>query len=166
MERQHDDEVRAALAAVGLPGLQVIGDEDGIAELERRPGAKYRFAEALRLALEAFIGDGRGSPDQGHDSAHDTVRASPESFGLGPNPDDAVVGKALRQVLAADSAARVVLLTRTTLAQHEYRFLPEYGETVEDNWVFRIVAPSRWPLLQWAIVDVRGETPPYSYGFD
>lgn len=166
MDQQHDEQVRAALVTAGLPGLKVIADEAGIAELERRPGGKYRFAEALRLALEAFIGDTQGSPDQGHDSAHDIVRNAPEGFGLGPEPDAAAIGEALRRILAGDPLARIVLLTDATVAQREYRFLPEYGEPIADNWVFRIVAPAQWPFLHWAIVDVRGETPPYSYGFD
>ena len=27
-------------------------------------------------------------------------------------------------------------------------------------------APTGWPMLQWAIVDPRGETAAYSYGFE
>ncbi|NTU85814.1 MAG: hypothetical protein HGA45_41870 [Chloroflexales bacterium] len=161
-----DQAVDAALAAVGLPNLKVVANPGAVADFAKRPGCTITFAEALRLALEAFIGDGRGSPGQGHDSAHDIVRDSPESFGLGPGPDAATIGEALRRMLADDPSARVVLLTRVTVAQREYRFLPEYGETITDNWVFRIVAPRQWPFLQWAIVDLRGETPPYSYGFD
>jgi hypothetical protein len=165
MIHQDQAQVRAVLAALGLPALRVIADEAGIAALEGHPGGTLTFAEALRLALEAFLSDGRGSPDGGHDSALDVVRAAPESFGLGTNPADAAITAALRKLLADDPDACVVLLTPATLQQPEYRFPPEYGESPEAHWVFRIISPAAWPLLQWSIVDLRGERPAYSYSF-
>ncbi len=160
-----DAALRAALTAVGLPDLKVVADPGDVAALERKPGCKVHFAEALQHALEAFLADGRGS-EAGHDSARDVVRDSPESFGLGPKPSDAEISAALRKLLAEDPEARIVLLSSTTIKNTAYRFLPEYGESIEDNWVFRIIAPASWPFLQWAIVDLRGEKPAYSYGFD
>lgn len=165
MEPQKD-EVGAALAAVGLPGLRVVADAADIAALEATPGRKVGFAAALRLALGAFMHDGRGSAEGGHDSALDVVRSSPESYGLGPTPDDAAIAEVLRRALADDPQAAVVLLGPATTGEPAYRFLPEYGESIADNWVFRIIAPASWPFLQWSIVDLRGERSPYSYGFD
>ena len=161
-----NNDVVAVLTSVGLPGLRVMADPDGIAALESHPGGKYNFAEALRLALEAFLRNGRGSPDQGHDSAFDVVRSTPESFGLADNPSEAEITEVLRKMLAGDPKAQIVLLTDATIKQEAYRFLPEYGESITENWVFRIIAPAAWPFLQWSIVDVRGETPAYSYEFD
>ena len=69
-------------------------------------------------------------------------------------------------MLAGDQKAEIVLLIPATIEQASYRFLPEYGESIAENWVFRIIVPAAWPLLQWSVVDVRGETPAYSYGFD
>lgn len=166
MEQQHDQLVRAALEALGLPDLQVVADAEGIAALERRPGSALRFAEALRYGIEAFLSDPQGSPGQGHDSAHHVVRADPESYGLGANTTDAEITEVLRAMLAGDSYARVVLLTPTTTAQPEYRFLPEHGEAIEEHWVFRIIIPSAWPILQWSIVALHAAGPAYSYGFD
>lgn len=160
-----DAAAQAALAAMGLPRLAVIADPADVAALERTPGCTLRFAEALRLALEAFLTDERGS-GQGHDSAVAVVRDTPESFGLGPKPSDAEICAALQRVLADDPAARIVLLTPKTVQIADYRFIPEYGERIEEHWVFRIIAPAAWPFLQWAIVDLRGERPAYSYGFD
>lgn len=162
----YDEAVRAALAAVDLPGLQVVAAADDIAALERTPGCRVTFAAALQFALEAFLSDGRGSMGQGHDAAVDVVHSAPEDFGLGPAPTDAEVAEALRRVLADDSRAKVVLLTPTTVTEPAYRFLPEYGESITDNWVFRIIAPANWPFLQWSIVDLRSELPAYSYEFD
>jgi hypothetical protein len=68
--------------------------------------------------------------------------------------------------LAEDPQARMVLLSAATTQDPALRFLPEYGEDIATHWVFRILAPSGWPTLQWAIVDPRGETPAYSYGFE
>lgn len=161
-----DPAVSAALAAVGLPKLQSIADPTDIATLAAKPGWSVPFDQALRLALEAFLTNTSGSPDGGHDSAFDVVRDLPESFSLDPNPTDAAITAALRRVLADDPKAQIVLLTPATLAQETYRFPPEYGESPEESWVFRIIAPASWPFLQWAIVDPRGQRPAYSYMFD
>lgn len=161
-----DPTVAAALVAVGLPQLEVVADPGDVATLEQTPGCRVRFAEALRLALTAFLSDGRGSDGHGRDSALAVVRDTPEMFGLGPEPPDAQIAAALRRILADDPQAKIVLLTPTTISQEAYRFLPEFGEPIDANWVFRIIAPGGWPLLQWAIVDLRGEAPAYSYGFD
>ena len=165
MDEQSDD-VKAALAAVGLPKLAVVGDAKDIAAQESKPECRVKFAEALRLALDAFMTNGSGSPGQGHDSAIDVVRSAPEAFGLAAEPSADEVAEALRKMLADDLRAQVVLLTPATIAQQEYRFVPEFGESIAENWVFRIIAPGGWPLLQWSIVDLRGDTPAYSYGFD
>jgi hypothetical protein len=163
---QSDPAVREALAGLDLPNLAVLADPDAVAALERTPGCRIGFAAALRLALEAFLGDRRGSPGQGHDSAMDLVRAAPDAYGLDDDPSDAAIAQALRRQLAEDPQARIVLLSAATIQEPALRFLPEYGEDIATHWVFRILAPSGWPTLQWAIVDPRGETPAYSYGFE
>jgi hypothetical protein len=161
-----DPAVREALDALGLPNLKVVADPGDVAALEQTAGCRIGFAAALRLALEAFLGDGRGSPGQGHDSALDLVRAAPDAYGLDPAPTDAAISEVLRRMLAEDPQACIVLLSATTVQEPSYRFLPEYGEDIATHWVFRIVTPSGWPSLQWAIVDPRGETAAYSYGFE
>jgi hypothetical protein len=161
-----DPAVREALAALGLPNLAVVADPDAVAALEQAPGCRIGFAAAVHLALAAFLGDARGSPGQGHDSALDLVRAAPDAYGLASAPSDAAIAQTLRRLLAEDPQARIVLLSATTIQEPAYRFLPEYGEDIATHWVFRIVAPTGWPSLQWAIVDPRGETPAYSYGFE
>lgn len=161
-----NDDIAPVLTAIGLPALRVVADQEGIAALEGQPGGKYTFAEALKLALEAFLSNGRGSSEHAHDSAVEVVRSDPESFGLGASPSAAEIAEALRSLLGSDPEAQIVLLTAATIKQEAYRFLPEFGESITENWVFRIIAPASWPLLQWSIVDVRGETPAFSYGFD
>jgi len=158
--------VGEALAALELPNLAVVADPVAIAALEQTPGCRIGFAAALRLALEAFLGNGRGSPGQGHDSAMDLVRAAPDAYGLDSNPSDAAIYQTPRRPLAEDVKARIVLLSAATIQEPELRFLPEYGEDIASHWVFRILAPIGWPTLQWAIVDPRDETPAYSYGFE
>ena len=162
----NSDDVQAALRAVGLPGLKVMADAQDVAAQESKPGCRVKFAEALRLALEAFMTSSSGSPDQGHDSAVHVIRSMPEAYNLAAQPSDAEVAEALRKILANDLRAQIVLLTPKTIVRQEYRFLPEYGESIDENWVFRIMAPANWPLLQWAIVDLSGERPAYSYEFD
>lgn len=159
-------ERQAALAAIGLPTLQVVADPEDIDALEQRPGFRIRFAEALRLALEAFLSGRRGSSEHSHDSAQDVIRAAPEDFGLDRQPTDAAIREVLRSMLANDPQAKIVLLTPATVRIDDYRFLPEQGEPIDDRWVFRIIAPSNWPFLQWSIVDPAGQAPAYSYEFD
>jgi hypothetical protein len=161
-----DPAVGEALAALDLPNLAVVADPDAVAALKQTPGCRIGFAAALRLALGAFLGDRRGSPGQGHDSAMDLVRAAPDAYGLDSAPSDAAITQTLRRLLAEDAQARIVLLSAATIQDPALRFLPEYGEDIATHWVFRILAPSGWPTLQWAIVDPRGETPAYSYGFE
>jgi hypothetical protein len=163
---QSDPAVREALDALGLPDLKVVADPGDVAAMAQTAGCRIGFAGALRLALEAFLGDGRGSPGQGHDSALDLVRAAPDAYGLDPAPTDAAISETLRRLLAEDPDARIVMLSAATIQEPSYRFLPEYGEDIATQWVFRIVAPTGWPSLQWAIVDPRGETAAYSYGFE
>lgn len=154
------------LEALGLPKLQVLANLDGIAGLERRPGSVRTFASALQCGLEAFLSDTQGSPAQGHDSAHHVVRSDPTSFGLGSDPTGAQISEVLRAIVAGDRDALVVLLTPATIVQPEGRFLPEYGESIEEHWVFRIIIPSAWPMLQWSIVDLCNKHPAYSYAFN
>lgn len=161
-----DSAVGEALAALDLSGLAVVADPDAVTALEQTPGCRIGFAAALRLALEAFLGDRRGSPGQGHDSAMDLVRAAPDAYGLDSDPSDAAITQTLRRLLAEDAQARIVLLSAKTIQDPTLRFLPEYGEDIATLWVFRILAPSGWPSLQWAIVDPSGKTPAYSYGFE
>lgn len=166
MQRWNAPQIHAVLADLGLPDLAVIADTAGIAALEARAAGALSFAEALRQALTAFLSDARGSPDQGHDSALDVIRSAPDSYGLGADPSPAELTAVLHAMLADDPNARIVLLTDATVAEPDYRFLPEYGESIAEHWVFRIIAPAGWPFLQWAIVDLRGTAPAYSYTFD
>ena len=162
----YDPTVREALDALGLPNLAVVAAPDAVAALEQTPGCRIGFAAALRLALEAFLGNGRGSPGQGHDSALGLVRAAPDAYGLGNALSDAAISQTLRRLLAEDAQARIVLLSAATIQEPALRFLPEYGEDIATHWVFRILAPIGWPSLQWATLDPRGETAAYSYGFE
>lgn len=49
---------------------------------------------------------------------------------------------------AFDPTARIVVLTPATVQIADYRFLPEYGERIDEHWVFRSIAPTGWPFLQ------------------
>lgn len=46
------------------------------------------------------------------------------------------------------------------MQQPTYRLPPEYGESLVDNWVFRILLPTMLGVLIWAIVDKAGQQPP------
>ena len=43
---------------------------------------------------------------------------------------------------------------------------PERGESIQENWVFKLRMVSYSDHLQWAIVDRSGKQPTYNYGFN
>jgi hypothetical protein len=158
-----NEQVASAVASAGVPGLRVVASATDVARMERDPACKVRFTDAVRLAVEAFLGDRRGSGQAGRDAPLDLVIETPEAHGLPPRPTDAQAGEVLRGYLRRDAGAALVLLTPVTLREPQYQFTPEYGEAVDRHWVFRIMLPDSFDLMTWAVVDITGQAPSYAY---
>lgn len=157
---------RAVLAEIGIPEVCVVAAANEVAEAEASPECAVPFAEALKRAILAFARNREGSGGDAGDSPASLVAATPDMFDLPTGVDNAVIADTLLNLLRKDSAAEIILLTPSTLEISEYRFLPEYGESIEENWVFRIRLPNTLPLLIWAIVDRTGKRDDYCYTFD
>ena len=110
--------------------------------------------EALRLALQSFLEDG-----QDIESPLGMITNDPSSLGLLSDADERAMRERLRELLD-DERASLQLLSPTE------QFLPERGESIEANWLFRLRMPQTFSSLMWAVVDRAGVTPAYNYGFE
>ena len=155
--------VQDVLGQVGAHRLTVVADELDTAQFEKSPGNQYTLADALGHAIIALITNERGSPENGHDAPLGLLLDDPRAHGL---PNHATVLQAsakMRDYLISDIKAVIVLLTPTTIQQAAYQFTPEYGESLIDNWVFRVILPTTLDVMIWAIVDKTGKRTPYCY---
>ncbi len=151
------------LEELGLEGLRVVTSKTDVFRMENSAGCAVLFCEALRRAIQAFLSDRRGSSQAANDSPYELIFDVPEAHGLLPNPDPEQVAQVLRCFLKNDADAEIVLLTQATITEDRYRFTPEYGESLEANWVFRIRLPNTLNVMIWAIVDKTGQKCPYAY---
>jgi hypothetical protein len=131
--------------------------------MENSAGCEVVFPEALRQAIQAFLSERRGSSQAANDSPYGLIFDVPEAHGLLPNPNPEQVAQVLSSYLKSDTDAEIVLLTEATIKEDRYRFTPEYGESLEANWVFRIRLPNTLNVMIWAIVDKAGQEAPYAY---
>lgn len=155
--------VQDVLKQIGAHQLTLVVDEHDAAQLEQSPGNQYSLADALGLAIVALITNERGSPENGHDAPLGLLLADPSAHGL-PNYAKVVQASAkMRDYLVTDPEAVIALLTPTTIQHAPYQFTPEYGESLADNWVFRIALPTTLDVLIWAVVDKTGKQAPYCY---
>jgi hypothetical protein len=147
------------LVYFGAPRVKVVADAQDIKTLEQ--AAAVKFADALRLALEAFAtGHAAAMPERL--SPLDAILAAPQEHGLQETTPSAA-GTLLRAYLASDRDAEVVLLTPSTAHHKKYHALPGRGESLTDNWVFRIRLPNTFDRLIWSVVDPLGRRPAYCY---
>jgi hypothetical protein len=153
----------APLAASAAEHPRIVIDTVDAANKER--SSRLDRNEALRLATEAFATDQTGS-GSGDDSVVGLVLSQPENFGLTDSATARQASDALRKLLADDPDAEIVLLSPATLAQDAYRFPPEYGDSTDDNWVFRVILPNTLDVLIWTVVPEPGGRAPYAYTFE
>lgn len=164
-------------AAFSVPQLVVEADSPTITA-QTALGGKVSFLEALKQAIQSFLEDGRN-----YDSPVGTILADPGAFDLPDVPDnintsdlirdwmhdskadldyDAKIAPAATEMVRSwmnDPDSKIILCTP------EYRYLPENGESIESNWIFRLVLDSYTPSMHWAIIDRSGVKLPYNYGY-
>ena len=149
------------LVYFGAPRVKVVADADDVETWEQN--APVKFAAALKQALEAFAVTHNSGPSTERVSPLDLILQTPQAYGLDETTPVAAATALLRAYLAADQSAEVALLTPTVMQQQEYRTPPGLGESLTDNWVFRIRLPNTFNRLIWCIVDRFGRHPAYSY---
>lgn len=155
--------IRATLAQLKLHNVSFVADKGDAQQLAQSPCNRYTADEALALAIIAFLHDDHGSPGSYGDSPLGLILTAPEQHGLPPDVKKSVASTKLREYLTGDPQATIALLTPQIVAQARFRFTPEYGESLAENWVFRFLLPTTLDVLIWVVVDKTGGRPPYSY---
>ncbi len=148
------------LVYFGAPRVKVVADASDVETWEQT--ARVKFADALKLALEAYAAGGDDGLQTGRTSPLDLILRAPRVYGLDEATPTAATAL-LRAYLAGDQSAEVVLLTPTTMRQRRYHRRPGLGESLTDNWIFRIRLPNTFDQLIWCIVDKLGKQPSYCY---
>ena len=149
---------------VGLDQVTIVADQTEVQRQEA--GAAVSFADALEAALRTLIAPGDGNPE--HDGAPwDYVAAVPEAFGLPGNADADAIAAIVREIV--NQTQTVIYLLEPNdydpeLSERDV-FPPEYGETIDENWVF-YTPLDEFGSLHWMIVDKSGKKPAYCYGHD
>jgi hypothetical protein len=138
---------------MGVSRLTVVADPVAVVA-QTRADEVISFLDALRLALQSFLEDGRDV-----ESPVGMITADPTSVGLPVEVDASAVRERLRDLLN-DESASLQLLTPTE------PYPPERGESIEANWLFRLRVPQTFSSLLWAVVDRSGVRPAYNYGFE
>ncbi|MCU0516466.1 MAG: hypothetical protein MUC60_06270 [Oscillatoria sp. Prado101] len=137
---------------LGVPDLTVVADPKQVAD-QTALGGSVSFTDALRSAITSFLENGDSI-----ESPVGLVQNDPGAYDLPDDADIAAITEFLRERLN-QPGSEVILL------DPEYRFLREDGETVEENWIFRLEMPDVFSDLMWGIVPRSGSEPAYTYGF-
>jgi hypothetical protein len=134
---------------------------------QRKLAGSVDFPEALFEALRSFVFG---------EEAGETVRNIVKNVHEGDiNPADFAFPwdyeeQITRQVREYMNDGELALLPQVayTLDPDELEDirLPEDGETLAENWIFQLSLPTLSDHLYWAIVNRKGERPPYHYGFN
>ncbi len=178
--RNANENVREAIAKVKAElGVSQLTVEVDAAEIEAQSqrGGKISFIQALKLAIQSFLEDGRN-----YDSPVGSVLVDPGAYNLqevkDKNVSSQIVGAWMNDASSqmryhpdlapmAMEQVRVWMNDPTSkliLSTPESRYFPENGESIEANWIFRLDLQAT-PLIHWAIVDRSGEKQPYNYGY-
>ena len=136
----------------GMPNLVVVATPKDIERQMNLPN-KVSFIDALSKAINSFLYDGKDI-----ESPFSYIKNDPESSGLPRDADNDALSERLRTYMNLASTS-IILIT------DEYQYKPEHGETVADNWSFRLNATTFSADMHWAIVDRQGVKATYNYGF-
>ncbi len=145
-------EIQKVKNELGVPELTVVADPKQVAD-QTALGGSVSFTDALRSAITSFLENGDSI-----ESPVGLVQNDPGAYDLPDDADIAAITEFLRERLN-QPGSEVILL------DPEYRFLREDGETVEENWIFRLEMPDVFSDLMWGIVPRSGSEPAYTYGF-
>lgn len=163
-------------AKFGLPQL-IVEAEAAAIEAQTAIEGKISFSEALKLAIQSFLEDGRN-----YDSPVGAIAADPPA-NLPEVPDGSAAVSDIVSAWMGDRESSLpyepkIALGATELVRSwmndpnskiilctpDYQYLPEEGESIEDNWIFHLVL-EQTPALHWAVVNRSGIKPVYNYGY-
>lgn len=158
----HEDFTRI-LSQEGLPPVY-RWDADVIASQQALPGSVGAL-EAFETGLRALFVNSKVCA--GRDDFYSLVASEPEAFGLTEAASAEEIQLAIKTALSKDSDLCIQLLPDAGLAiiGAETMFPPEYGETVQDFWIWFIRSPGFFPGPAWILVRRDGSIDAYHYGY-
>lgn len=151
------EEINQLKSDYQLPKLQINASDAEIAAQSKLDGG-ISFIHALSKAINSFIYDGADI-----DSPFGLIRNDPGSFDLTYPADEDDISEKIQFYLNMDNAS-ITLLVLDPDAIDRRQFMPERGEQISDNWIFRLESQMSSDL-HWAIIDRQGLRPTINYGF-
>jgi hypothetical protein len=130
----------------GVRDISLLFDADDVYEQGALAGS-VNFVDAFSKALESFLND-----------ASDVY--SPLQWVAGVDG----TGDTLPLYMNQDYTYIHLVPNRARLSMETW-YPPEFGESIEENWVFFMTGDAEMNALFWAIVPRNGE-PVYNYGYD
>ena len=149
--QQLDEGIHAVKTEYDLTQMNVTVDLDEV-NGQSSPDQIVTFLDGLAKAIVSFLSDGSDI-----ESPFALIKEEPSIFGLPQNPDDAAVTQVVRDYMNRDTAVMTLVSRGQT---------PEQGESVAENWIFRLTLGDLSDHIFWAIVDRQAVRPTYNYGFN
>ncbi len=144
-----------------IPRLEVVYKSADIKAQEALAGNQRNFIQALRLAIQTILTDGK---DQ--ESPRAIIM---EVFELFPSEVDHTEEKIQAKVREFLSTGSLQLLPNIDWSDRDQEFdfsPPENGEKAEDNWIFSLYLSDLSDHLYWIVVDRANDGDAYIYGFN
>jgi hypothetical protein len=136
------------------------------ATLQQQIGAadKVSVSQATQLALAVIFDDFDGIETPLNIAADGWAATHEKQLTGKLNLEEKVeIRSFLREQMQNPRTTFSLYLGRTVKDQV---YPPEQGESLQDNWIFFLSVPTLSDHLYWVIVDRKGQTAPYLYGFN
>ncbi|MEB0139484.1 MULTISPECIES: hypothetical protein [unclassified Undibacterium] len=159
-------EFQRILENLGLGHASLYIDADELDRQEAIDTNVLTSLQAFELIVPSLWDPAMDAADNSDDTLYKVVRSYPSAFGLDDEPSTEQVRSAIITMLR-DSAdltfSLVYLADDDNEAAHLY--WPEYGETLQDYWVW-LVRGSELPHgPTWALIDRQQTDGAYHYGY-
>jgi hypothetical protein len=143
---------------LGLRNIQLNLPKSEVCLQHERYVNMVSYRDAVNLAFESFLNDGTHIESP----IALAIEISYSELGIpyqNPHPPE-VLENAKKNVLGYlnDVSSQFSLVP---VGQ-----LPEHGETVQENWVFKLKMPRFSDHIYWAVIDRTGVRKVYNYGFN
>ncbi|WP_141732788.1 hypothetical protein [Oligoflexus tunisiensis] len=149
----------------GFPQLRLQADVETLQQqIDAGPADRVSVSKATQLALAVIFEDFEGIEAPLHIAADGWASTHNQKLTGKLNLDEKVeVRRFLREQMQNPKTSLSLYLGRTIQGQV---YPPEQGESMQDNWIFFLSVPTLSDHLYWVIVDRKGQTAPYLYGFN
>ena len=155
------------LQQAGLAHASLHIDADELARQEAIENNALTAVQAFDLIVQSLWDPTMDADDNSDDTLYKVVRSYPSAFGLGDDePSTEQVRWAIFNMLknSADLTFSLVYLADSdNEATHLY--WPEYGESLQDYWVWLIRGSELPPGPTWGLIERQQTKGAYHYGY-